>query len=648
MRPFHPSWTALRCIWDRMLVRISDQWRPAASLELSWPARAALALLLIGGASVFFGASLSRLLAHRPEHLAHLDENFNEGYLLHPEWVRVSGLSPCRYGWCLPSGGSGWLAYRADIERDVAREIHLHLWFYLPAGATNRLQISGDGGRSFRTIQENFHTAGGRVILRRNLTEGLNPPQPLVLLFEARNSSPHQVLILDKLSLTYLSAFSLPLPSRTEFLLAFLCYGLAGVVLCRRWSVALCSLLIVAGGAALRYGVLVQQLDIPLDPDAQMYRLYAHRMLLFSETGFFSARFNEREPMFILVIHAFFKLIGESDHHLRLVTFILSIAVIWAVIRVGRTMLGGAAGWLAGIVLATNLPLILESGRGLRLELEMIILLLYIFCAFIWKRPKGMQKAFLLGGIGGLLLLTRSTYLPALLPLQVLAHYGQAVDRTQWLKNAAVAVLLMIALVIPHRYSMYKIHGDPFWDTTGYARWNANFEFTGRPGFPTREQLNINPYVGPRITYWHYMFGMHTVGEVISGTIRGYIKLFGNLRQCTGEWRWSGRWSLPCSLVTTSLQLLGALGLALAALNRQYLWLPIAFIFTELPVAFLFDRGLVEPYRHSFQGFPLVLFAGAFAVMWGIRMVKTSPLFLRQGPTSNSIGSESRSRGSPQ
>lgn len=630
------------------MVRISDRWRSLASLELSWPARAALALLLIGGTSVFFGASLSRLVALRPEPLARLDETFGEGYLLHPEWVRVSGLSPCRYGWCLPPGGSGWLAYRPDVERDAAREIHLHLWFYLPAGGANRLQISSDGGRSFRTIQENFQTAGGRVILRRNLTEGLNPARPFVLLFEARNSSPHQVLILHRLSLTYLSAPPLPLPSLAEFLLPFLCYGLAGVVLCRRWSVALCSLLIVAGGAAFRYGVLVPQLDSPLDPDAQMYRLYAHRMSLFSETGFFSAQFNEREPMFILVVHAFFKLMGESDHHLRLVTFILSIAVIWAVIRVGRTMLGDAAGWLAGILLAINRPLILESGRGLRLELEMVTLLVYIFCAFIWKRPKGMPKAFLLGGIGGLLLLIRSTFLPALLLLQVLAHNGQLSDRTQWLKNAAVAVLLMIALVIPHRYSMYKIHGDPFWDTTRYARWNANFEFGGRPGFPTRKEVHIDPYGGPRITYWHYMFGMHTVGEAISGTIRGYIKLFGNLRQCTGHRRPSAWWSLPCDLVTMSIQLLGALGLALAATNRQYLWLPIAFIFVELPVAFLYDRGLVELYRHSFQGFPIVLFAGAFAVMWGFTMAKTSRMFRRQGPTSNSIGSESRSGESPQ
>jgi hypothetical protein len=54
-------------------------------------------------------------------------------------------------------------------------------------------------------------------------------------------------------------------------------------------------------------------------------------------------------------------------------------------------------------------------------------------------------------------------------------------------------------------------------------------------------------------------------------------------------------------------------------------WLPVAFVVVELPVAFLYDRGLVDQ-RHSLSSFPLVLFAVALSVSWTMtRLRRTSP-----------------------
>jgi 4-amino-4-deoxy-L-arabinose transferase-like glycosyltransferase len=390
--------------------------------------------------------------------------------------------------------------------------------------------------------------------------------------------------------------------------------------------------LILAAGAALRYAALVESVESPLDPDAQGYRLYAHHMSLFSKTGFFSAQFGIREPMFILVVRAVYKLIGESDYHLRLVSFILSIIVIWVVSRIGREMFGHGIGWMIGLLVAMNRPLIGESTRGLRLELEMIVLLVYLFCAFIWRRPEGIRKALMLGGVGGILVLVRSTHLPALMPLQALASYEKGRPKGVWLRNTAISMLIMIALVVPHRYNLYRIHGDPFWEMTQYARWNANMEFAGKSGFPTREQLSIDTYVGPRITYWQYMFGMHTVGEILSGTARGYSKLFRKMGECVnGEgWLW---W--PCAVVDSSIGILGLAGFALACFRRTYVWLPLAFMLVEFPPAFLYDRNLAEAYRLTFIGFPIVLFAAALAVKSGISAAGSYAQLRRRGGTKD-------------
>ncbi len=604
--------------------------RALVSIEIGWPMRIAVALLLLSGAFLLFGGVLSWLLAPGPEIVGYVDESFNEGFLFHPDWVNVSGFTPCLDGWCLPPGGSGTLVYRPGLPLDRVQDVRLHLWFYLPAGGTNRFLLSTDGGRSFQTIAANLHAVGRRI----SLTPYVNKQKPFLLLFEASNASPHQALVLDKLSLVYLSSSLVLPPSHQQFFLWFLSFGLAGVVLCRRRPVALLSLLIIAVGATLRYGVLAGSVDFPLDPDAQGYRLYAHRMSLFTDTGFFSAQFSEREPMFVFVVHNLFKLIGESDFHLRLVSFLLSIVVIWLVIRIGQRLFGVWAGWVMGLLVAVNRPLGIESARGLRLELEMIVLLIYVFCAVMWKGPKGMPRAIILGIMGGLLLLTRTTYLPALLPLQLLAHYRDRRESKEWLKGATVSILIMIALVIPHRYNMYRIHGDPFWDTSGYARWNANVEFVGQPGFPAREQLNINAYVGPRITYLQYMFGMHSLREIVTGTFRGYVKLFRKMEECA----WGVGWlPFPCGVVSRPIQTLAVVGLLLACFSWTSLWLPVTFILVEFPVAFLYDRGLVEPYRHSFPGFPFVLFAAALTIVLGLRTVGKYVMMWRH-PRAKGVG----------
>ena len=52
-------------------------------------------------------------------------------------------------------------------------------------------------------------------------------------------------------------------------------------------------------------------------------------------------------------------------------------------LRVARAVWGDAAGQIAGLVMALNVPLVTESARVLRLELEIVLCMAFFFIAFV-------------------------------------------------------------------------------------------------------------------------------------------------------------------------------------------------------------------------------------------------------------------------
>jgi hypothetical protein len=399
-------------------------------------------------------------------------------------------------------------------------------------------------------------------------------------------------------------------PAGQTVFLIVLSFGLAVTVLCRNWPLALSTTLILALATQLRYDRAVDLLFVALEPDAIMYRRWADTMRLFSETGFFSARFSVREPGFIFAIHAFSSLFGSSDFGLRLLCVVLSPVYVRGTIRVVRKLWGDIAGQLAGLLMALNVILIMEAGRGLRLELELVLCLAFFYLAFArqWSR-RWVLETIAVAAVGALLVCTRSTYVPVVM---VLGAY--AVFRHAGVKAAAAGALItaaiLAAVVVPHRYSMYLQHNDPYFDTNAYARYNANFEFAGRPGWPTFAQLQADGFVGPPITYRQYMLDLHTPWELVEGTARGYWKLYRHM-EIAPLGVTNPTW---IAVLNGMFQALGAAGMLAALWKREYLWIPLAFVVFEFPVAFLYDRNLVELYRHSYTSFPLVLFAAVLFV----------------------------------
>ncbi len=73
-----------------------------------------------------------------------------------------------------------------------------------------------------------------------------------------------------------------------------------------------------------------------LDEDARGYYGYAQKMQLTGDQGFYSAQFEKREPLFILMVKLFFALFGVSATHLRFVSFAFSLSVVYLTYRIGK------------------------------------------------------------------------------------------------------------------------------------------------------------------------------------------------------------------------------------------------------------------------------------------------------------------------
>lgn len=569
-----------------------------------------IASLAIASASwMAWAPTLRTIFTPAPHVQGTFHENFNQGVLVAGEKVESTGVMPCEDGFCLGARSNGTFVYRFEAKKELPL---LKLWFNVPEGGRNRLSVSTNRGSTWRVVSENARFRGDPVDLGVQLSAG----QDVWLKFEAENPSINQALMLDELTVVFLSAAPTSVAPRRAIFGMVLSFGLAVVVLCRRWPLALSTVLILALGAMYRYEQAITLLHVGLEPDAIGYRQYAGVMRPFTEDGILSAKFAIREPLFIFMAWIYAQLFGDTDFGLRLLTTILSTVSIWAVLRLGRELFGVVAGQVIGLLIAMNGVYIAEAPRGLRMEFEIILCMAY-FAVFIRTWPIAIHAAAL-AVLGGLMVLTRSTYLPVVLALNAYIFFRPGPEGLKswrwvmsWVAGMAITVVILFAMIAPYRYNMYRIYGDAFFDGAMYARWLANFEFVGKPGFPTMEQLQVDGFIGPPITFGQYLFGLHTPSELVVGFSRGFWKLYRQMLICPIPWVGASAW---CPLINAAFQIIAAIGLVSALWIRRYRWIPLAFVLFELPVSFLYDRQLVELHRHSYSSFPLVLFGAVLTV----------------------------------
>jgi hypothetical protein len=536
-----------------------------------------------------------------------------------------------RYGWYLGPGEKGTL--RINLPGTSAGRLKLRLWIFNPGQLSVTLH---DSTHSYRLDIDRLDG------LRTLVVDGTSE-----IVIESTNQLPFEQLVFDRFMAAWMpSERDMPSlwPMACVLLLGLLGSGLivfsrSSAEAWKPWLGYTGILLTTSIGFVHRWDVFDIARALPPDPDVIAYMAYAHQLDWFSpDHGFFSGNFNEREPLHVAGLNLWFRLWGDTAPSVQWYTMCQSAllipaagAFVWALTR--KWWLGVVASW----AMALNPAWIDEAVRGLRLE-SLSLLFLAAVCAWLWAR--GWTGAVLLGLITGLTALIQSPALGVMLPFFWSAWLvnqwrgrsgGELVSPSHWKwQHLGTASIVALSVFMPHLHGLYKVHGDPFWPSYGYARWNANMEFPeriGTEGFPTLEEFKRTPYTGPRITYREYLFGMHSISALIRGQLKGWIEstafmsasptprlkelIF--LYHASGTralMRHIGFWTITVLALSLGLTAIGWLALLT---HRTYWWIPLLSVWGTWYVAFLYSVRLVEPFRHTGHVYVLLL----CCLIWG-------------------------------
>ena len=575
-----------------------------------------------------FISSLTEVLAHTQ--LSGVDQRLMNVKPEKQAWLlEQAGGRWGQHGWYLTAGEKGHL--RIVLPGTEAGTLKLRLWLFSPG----YLSVSIKEGSGYEEIP--LHELDGRLLQIQ-----VHGPSELVVV--SSNELSQEQLVLDRYAAAWFPPEShLPSLWPLALIMAFVFGGWACLLDQHKpWITVLSTggiILAVMIGFVLRWQLFDIARGLPADPDAASYFAFARNFTWFSpDHGFYSGNFNEREPLHIAALSLWLHLWGPNVPAMKLYTVCVSTLLIltsglfiWTLS--GRWFLGVAASW----IITVNPAWIDESVRGLRLE-SISLLLLTVLSVWIWT--KGWLGALLMGVLSGCMALVQSTAIGIVLPL---IGFGWLINvyrdwrrqprlsPTQWKWfHLAAASMVASLLYVPHLYGIYVVHGDLSWPSYGYARWNANIEFPqriGTAGFPSREEFQQDTYAGPRITYAEYLFGLHTIPQLLYGQLKGWVesivymsvsstprlKSLVFLQQASGISAVLRHLTGSTVIVFVFFLLFTMIGWVDLWHRAAYWWVPFLSLWGIWHAAFLYSVRVIEPFRHTAHVYPLLL----FCFLWG-------------------------------
>lgn len=310
---------------------------------------------------------------------------------------------------------------------------------------------------------------------------------------------------------------------------------------------------------------------------------------------------GNKESGTLLILIGFWKLFGEgSEIGIRLSSLLFHLLTIIFVFIYGKKINSFITGFVASLFIATNPYLVELSGRGLRDSAFTFLTLTFVFLLFAVDLKKVVNKIWL-AVIGMLAIYLR---LHSLIQYLILAPVS-LINGKNNLKNIIFCYLILIAVALPLINYNLKKYGVWNYSESMHLKWNTNVEFSGQPGFPSKEEERKNPYQGPEISTTTYFFKLHTVNDLIVSSTMGIIKTFKDLY-------------FKKNLIGLILFILGSV---LMLRNKHLVYIPILVFLLEIPHFFLVAKGLVE-YRSMTQSFPLIGLTIGFSIDIILKKIK--------------------------
>lgn len=206
-----------------------------------------------------------------------------------------------------------------------------------------------------------------------------------------------------------------------------------------------------------------------------------------------------REPIWPMLLVLPVRLFDADPAVLQALGLIVFPLFVVAFQLLASRHVGQMVAWGAALILAASPWLARESVRVLREVPAATAVLLFLYVA---SRPgdRPWRRWALLGMLAGVAALIRWDTTLITLPSLVLLACTQ--DRR---RVALVAVGVFGVMVAPLLIGNADKHGDPLYHSNIHAAFYRNYEFAGRPGYPTFSQVQQDPYT-PGTTWLHYLF----------------------------------------------------------------------------------------------------------------------------------------------
>lgn len=335
---------------------------------------------------------------------------------------------------------------------------------------------------------------------------------------------------------------------------------------------------------------------------------------------------TEREPGILVVGRVALKLFGNAEprtdadvraNHLvlRRNALVLSLLAMSALFGLALLVAGRVGALVAALLWADNLWLSMYGVGFLREDLAAAFLFGFLAALVALFRQPAERKRLRIALVAAAAVADAGMALTRLeglgtATLLVGAWCGAKALSKRFSKQDAIAAGAIVAatwlLVSPYLVFNLAKTGSAFHPMHAHARFWRNHEFAGQPGFPTRAEVIADSYTGPPETPSHYVWGLHSVLQVIGREVAGLWKGFTHdLAKLLAERWWLG-WLVP---------------IAAGALARRRRWegafVLAAGLVALLPFAFILTLNTVLPDPNARGVEPrFALPALWFAILW--------------------------------
>lgn len=309
-----------------------------------------------------------------------------------------------------------------------------------------------------------------------------------------------------------------------------------------------------------------------------------------------------REPVFLAMTRAALWSLDGQDAGVGFASMLGSILVVLATYLLGSAAFSRSVGLMAALLIAVEYEAITWAPDGWRDDVATATVLLAAWGLVRLHRWPSMRYAILAGGLSAISCLTRLSSLSFVLPaLLWLVLDGDASERRQRARQAAIAFVVFVILTAPFLINCYLATGDPLFALNYHTVYYRHAE-----GRPISDAMSAGEYVRTK-------FAERPIGTLDTALIGLFWQPF------VTKWNGYAHWITGLGSL---LQWLAVIGIAAQAFFPAGRLLLVILFGSLVPYMLTWNIADGGAWRFTMHAYPFFLIAAAGVPMAAWRLVR--------------------------